>query len=209
MEETLIEFQFEQLAKSQQVLSVGNAISQDFNWIWLELRAYSIYIHIYTRTYTLCKYVHIWWSSSREETELNLIIKCVWKLIIRNLSFSTSCVWLHPIIWRRTIPQWLSMSRMSMTIRPFSRDPRIVLKSPKRMIAICPSVCYRSLKTETKKNIRKLVAVCSCHFNDLFPISCCHCSSISFVSFVFVCSAFSMLLHMYVHEAYDTLPPQP
>lgn len=31
MEETLIEFQFEQLAKSQQVLSVGNAISQDFN----------------------------------------------------------------------------------------------------------------------------------------------------------------------------------
>lgn len=47
MEETLIEFQFEQLAKSQQVLSVGNAISQDFNWIWLELRAYSIYIYIH------------------------------------------------------------------------------------------------------------------------------------------------------------------
>lgn len=46
MEETLIEFQFEQLAKSQQALSAGNAISQEFNWIWLELRAHFIYIRI-------------------------------------------------------------------------------------------------------------------------------------------------------------------
>lgn len=59
MEETLIEFQFEQLAKSQQVLSVGNAISQDFNWIWLELRAYSICIYIYTYIYAMqiCTYL--------------------------------------------------------------------------------------------------------------------------------------------------------
>lgn len=72
MEETLIEFQFEQLAKSQQVLSVGNAISQDFNWIWLQLRAYSIYIYMYIHVHIRYANMYIF-DEAVAERKLNWI----------------------------------------------------------------------------------------------------------------------------------------
>lgn len=110
--------------------------------------------------------------------------------------FSTSCVWLHPIIWRRTIPQSLSMSRMWMTIRPFSRDPHIVLKLLKRMIATCPNVCCRSLKQQQKK-IRNISCSLQLSLKWFVPLSiCCHCSSICLFTFFVALSP--LVLHMYI-----------